>query len=115
MVFFARPFSTAAIARKASMDGLSKSFACVILGREILMEKFAHGFDLLRLDDFPAVVIGDIKHIGHLIHVGGNFRDVNRQSKLVQAVSDREQNADPVLGKYFDDRKIVRSLVIDIE
>src|SRR5689334_1515791 len=110
MVFFARPFSTAAIARKASTGGLSKSFACVILGREILTEKFAHGFDLLRLDDFPAGMIGDIKNISHLIHVGGNFRDVNRQSKLVEAVGYGEKNADPVLGKNLDDGKIVRSL-----
>ena len=53
--FLARPFSTVAIARKASMEGLSESFAWFISGRQILPEKFAHRFDRTGVGCFVAV------------------------------------------------------------
>ncbi len=60
------------------MEGLSESFAWFISGRQVLPEKFAHRFDRTGVGCFVAVPIGDIEHIGDLIHVGGDFRNVDQ-------------------------------------
>ena len=96
------------------MEGLSVSFAWLIGPRQILLQKCSYGFNLLGGGDFAAILVGDVEHIGNLIDVRGNLRDVNRQSKLVQTVSDREQNADTIFSKDFDDREVIGSVVVNV-
>src|SRR5689334_4581432 len=96
------------------MEGLSVSFAWLIRVGQILLQKCSYGFDLRGCGNFASVLVGDVKHIGNLIDVRGNLRDVNRRSKLVQAVGDREQNADTIFSKDFGDREVIGSVVVDV-
>src|SRR6266508_3610401 len=108
MVFLARPFSTVTIDKKESMAGLSKSFVCFILRRQDLMEKLTQGLDPVRVFDLRSELVGHVKNVGDLINIRGDLGDMNGQAKPVQAVRDREQHADAVLGKDLDDGKIIR-------
>jgi len=78
------------------------------------MEKSTQGFHSVRVLYFRAEVVGHVENIGDLIHIGGNLCDVSRQSKPVQAMGDPKQNTDAILSKDLHDRKVVRSIVINV-
>ena len=102
-VFRANPFSTAIIERKVSICGLRASF---MLRRQALIEHIFDLFEPVRVHHLDAALVRDVKNIRHLIDVGGNLRDMDRQAELVQLVSDVEQHADPIIGENFDNIKL---------
>jgi len=69
----------------------------------------------MRLVNLFTGLVGDVKNIRYLVHIGGNLRDVNRESQTIEIVRDRKKNADAILGKYLDDGEIVGGLVVDID
>ena len=90
------------------MYGLSASFVGNILRRQTLEKRSSDFLDPFGPGDFLARALGDVKNIRHLIDIGRDLSDMDRQSQLMQVMSDGKQHADPVIGKNLDDRKIVR-------
>src|SRR5206468_10316234 len=78
------------------------------------MEKLTQGFHSVPVLYFRGELVGHVENIGDLIHIGGNLCYMSRQCKLVQAMGDRKQNTDAILGKDLHDRKVVRSIVINV-
>ena len=63
--------------------------------------------------DFLAVGVGDVKHIHHLIEMGGDLGEDHREAQPENRAGGRVEQAGAVVGEDVDNRRAGRGVVVD--
>lgn len=73
-------------------------------------------FQLLQsfgIIDLLMTLVGDVKHIDHLIQMGGNFGQHNREFKLKELATDRVEQPGAIMSEDIYNRTSLRRFIID--
>src|SRR5690606_32770016 len=70
-------------------------------------------FEPVGVGDLRAVGLGNVKHVDHLVEVGADFRQIDRDAQLVQRVGDCVQQSRAVVRKHVDDGAAVGGIVVN--